>query len=251
MGRVTVRRTILWLVVASSTACFTKPDRPPEPADIDGPSARPHIVGKNRGNNITSATMSYPLAIPAGDSLLLIAGVALGANCTEPIPSVLEISAGGVQLTRLESIVGTPCGGGSRSEQWILAQPPAGDMVLVTFVLDAPATSFHTMAMAIDGVHPTQPIRNSATNFGRGTTSTVVVDSGATDLVIDTIGQGGAISGPGAAQNREFQMNQSGDTTLDNSGASSKPGADGRVTMTWEFSQNDEWQTIATSIKSP
>jgi hypothetical protein len=247
MGIVTVRWTITCLVMAS-TSCFSKPERPPEPIDDGGLPATPRIVGKLNGQNVNTMTMTLTLEVPPGDARFLLAAVHAGKSCTDAIPTVLQVDADGTRLTPLGAVAGTVCGTGSRSEHWALVAPPVGT-VDVTFQLDGPATSLHAMAIVLDDVDQVTPVRGSETNSGQGTASSVMVDSGEGDLVIDTVGQGGLIMGPGSGQDVVLMKNMTASTTLDNSGASKKRGVDGGVTMVWNFDLNDEWQTVATSIR--
>lgn len=249
----TFRRVMLCVALASS-ACFTKPDRPSgTDADVTGdgtPGRSPRIVADNHGNNLNASTLSLPIRVPAGDALFVLAGIHLGRQCTDGIPNVLEITAtGNVPFTRLESIAGSPCGPGSRSEHWGLVAPPVGD-IDITFVLDGPPQSMHVVAVVVDHVNQTTPTRLTATNTGRGVDSMIRLDSAPDELVIDSIAHGGGIEGPGANQQRVFTMNQSATTTLDNSGASARPGA-ATVVMMWQFGSDDEWHALATSIKPP
>jgi hypothetical protein len=249
MGEVAVRWTITCLVM-SSTACFTKPERPSDStADAAAPTTGLRVVSDRHGNSTNMSTMSYRILVPPGDALFLLVGVHAGAQCADTIPTVIQVTADAMDLARAAEVVGTPCGANAaRSEHWSLAKPPVGDNVQITVVLAGPAQSLHTSAIVLDGVDLTDPVRGSATNTGRGADSSIAIDSAQGDLVIDTIGQGNTISNVGAAQQRLFIENHSADTTLDNSAASSKPGAP-LVTMIWEFAQDDEWQTIATSIR--
>jgi hypothetical protein len=257
MGLVTIRGALLAAAVFCP-ACFTKPappsgSGPPGDASVDDSpvsGSSPIHVADNHGNNTNASSLNLALRIPEGDSQFLLAALHLGGNCANAAPNVLSVTVtGNVAMMLLRSIEGTPCGPGSRAEHYGLVAPPTGDIDIV-FQLDAAAPSFHVFAVALDHVNQDTPTRVPATNMGASVSSLLEVDSSPNELVIDTISQGNGITQPGAQQERLYTMNQSPNTTGDNSGASVRAG-NTTVTMTWDFVAMDQWQAMATSIKPP
>ncbi len=195
-----------------------------------------------------SNTLTYALTIPAGANRLLIVSAQIGSNCASSTPTVTGVTYAGVALTRITSIVGTPCGpAATRSEQWRLIAPATGtNDVVVT--LSAIPDSLHSGAMAFAGVDQAAPVRAFASASGTGLSSFVSVTSAIGDLVVNTVGQGGSVTAPGGGQTQRFLFNWSSSTTLDNSAGSTAPGA-ASVAMTWTFGSSDEWQTMSSSLR--
>ncbi len=196
------------------------------------------------------STVSYPLTIPAGANRFLIVSAQLGSNCAGSSPTVASITYAGVALTPITSVVGTPCGPATRSEQWQLVAPATGSNN-VDVTLSAAAPSLHSGVMAFTGVDQTTPVRAFASASGSTAAASVTVASAANDIVVNTVGEGRLITGPGAGQTQRFLKNGSNGTTLDNSAGSTAPGA-ASVTMTWTFGGGaDEWQSISSSVRPP
>ncbi len=239
-------------------------DTPPGDAGVDtpvitdgSPDAPPivppvFLVAANaHGDGVASLT--YALDIPASNDRFLVVSIQLGSECTTASSTVLSVTYNGAAATRIDSILGTPCGAGTtRSEQWGLVAPDVGNhMVVVT--LSGPnggakMYSVHSGALAFSGVDQTSPVRASATASGDSVTSTVTVASDPDDLVVNTVGQGDSIAAPGNNQTLRFIENTSSGDTLDNAGASTAPGA-ATVDMTWTFGDPDQWQSISTSLR--
>ena len=104
--------------------------------------------------------------------------------------------------------------------------------------------------MAFAGVHQITPVRASATARAGNNSNTisVMVASAPYDLVVETAGTGGNFNNPGMGQTMVFRNNASSGNTLDNSAASTKPGAAGMVTVSWSVGL-DESQEIASSLR--
>ena len=218
------------------------PDAPPD-ARIPPAFA---AVASARGAGVASLT--YSLVIPPGAGRFLLVSVQLGSNCTAAVPAVTGVTYGGLALTQITTIVGTPCGmTTTRSDQWQLVAPPEGAHSVVVTLAGA-ASTVHSGALAFTGIDQTTPVRASAIARGDGTQSSVAVASQPGDLVVSTVGQGGGITAPGAGQAERFKRNASGDNTLDNSAASTATAAGLMTTMTWAFTVTDEWQTISSAL---
>ncbi|HWO20246.1 MAG TPA: hypothetical protein VNO30_15865 [Kofleriaceae bacterium] len=219
------------------------PDAPPD-AMIPPAFA---AVASARGDAVASLT--YSLTIPPGAGRFLLVSVQLGSNCTAAVPAVTGVTYSGLALTRITTIVGTPCGMlTTRSDQWQLVAPPDGAHDVVV-TLAGTANTVHSGALAFTGIDQTTPVRASAIARGDGTQSSVDVASQSGDLIVNTVGQGGGIVASGAGQTERFKRNASGDNTLDNSAASTAAAAGTTTTMTWAFTVTDEWQTISSALK--
>lgn len=232
---------------AGAPDATTGPDaRPDAPPDAKLPPAFA-AVANARGSGVASLT--YSLAIPPGAGLFLLVSVQLGSNCTAAVPGVTGVTYSGLALTRITTIVGTPCGmSTTRSDQWQLVAPPDGvHDVVVT--LAGNADTVHSGALAFTGIDQTTPVRASAIARGNSAKSSVDVVSQPGDLVVNTVGQGDSIVAPGGGQTERFKRNATGDNTLDNSAASTAPAAGTTTTMIWTFSIVDEWQTISSTLK--
>jgi len=198
-------------------------------------------------------SLTYALTVPAGTDRALIVSVQLGSDCAgTAVPTVSGVTYATVALTRITSILGTPCAPGTtRSEQWQLVAPATGTNNVVVTLSGATQSSIHSGALLFTGVHQTTPVRafNSASGgpaSGNGASSTVNVTSAAGDMVVNTVGQGCGITSAG--QTQRFLNNVNCGTTLNNSGGSTAPGA-ASVTMTWTFTSADEWQTISSALQ--
>jgi hypothetical protein len=223
------------------------PDAPPDaPPDARIPPAFAAVVSA-RGAGVASLT--YSLAIPPGAGRFLLVSVQLGSDCTAAVPAVTGVTYSGLALTRIATIIGTPCGmTTTRSDQWQLIAPPDGAHDVVV-TLAGNANTVHSGALAFTGIDQATPVRASAIARGDSTQSSVGVVSQPGDLVVNTVGQGGGIVAPGAGQTERFKRNASGDNTLDNSAASTAAAAGTTTTMTWTFTVTDEWQTISLVLK--
>jgi hypothetical protein len=221
-------------------------------ADVgDGPppDGPPQFVGSQYKSVAGVSNTSYELAVPSVVRGYLLVTVQIGTNCPAANPTVASVTYAGQALTRVTSIDGTPCGPlVTRSEHWHLIAPPRGTANVVVR-LSGVAQTIHTGAFVVSGVNQNNPVRDSATMFGTGLSSMIVVASDPSDLVIDTIGQGRGIVTPGASQTMRYVNNVDTSNTLNNSAAATSAGAV-FVTATWTFVANpDEWQAIATSLR--
>jgi hypothetical protein len=219
------------------------PDAPPDA--MTGPA----FVAAASANDKVVASLSYALAIPPGDGRFLLVSVQLGSNCTADVPNVVAVTYGGVALTRITAILGTPCGmTTTRSEQWQLVAPPTGAHDVAVTLATAGLT-IHSGALAFTGIDPMTPVRATAIARGNGAQSAVTVTSQPGDLVVNTVGQGAGIDATGAGQTERFKRNASGSDTLDNSAASTAVADGSTTTMTWTFKIADEWQSISSALQ--
>lgn len=201
------------------------------------------VISRKKAANVT-----LPLTIPSGSERFLIVSVQLGTNCFSSAPNVVSVRYNGVALAQLATISGTPCGlGGTRSDQWQLVDPATGTHDVVV-TLSNEADTVHCGALAFTGVNQTTPVRATAKASGAGDSSSVTVASAVDDLVVNTVGQGNSIEAPGVGQTERFLHNVNSFNTLNNSAASTAPGAS-MVTMTWTFGMDDEFQTISSSLR--
>lgn len=228
-------------------------DAGPDTTTIDATPVSPVFVTESHTSMDAAAALSYPLDVPAGSDRLLLVSVQIATtNCGTASPDVMLVSYNGAALTRVTAILGIPCSGNPtpvKSEQWQLVAPEVGSHNVIV-LLSGPGASVHSGALLFTGVDQVAPVRASMSASGEGTSSTVDVPSAIGDLVVNTVGQGGNISGP-ATGTQLFLNDVDGSNTFNNSGASSAPGAAGTVTMAWLFAVNDEWQTISSSLRPP
>lgn len=221
-------------------------------ADVpSGAPVVPPVLVASAGSHADNAmTALVSLTVPEGDNRFLLVWVGVGSNCADAtVPTIQSVAYAGLPLTRVTTNSGTPCGPTvTRSEQWQLTSPGTGAHDIVV-MLSAAAVTVHLGALALTGVNQTTPVRASATGSGKDVAASVVVDSAPDDLVVSTVGQGFAVTGPGTGQTAAYIVNATRDTTLDNSAASTAPGAAPVVAMNWTFAMSDEWQMIVSSIE--
>ncbi len=238
----------LCAILLVGTGCFSKPDRPDQPGTDAADGMTSHVVGSNKAAATTQSALSYTLPIIDTANRFLIVAVQIGTNCDNTAPNVIGVSANTMPLNADPmSIVGTPCGGNTTTQLFTMVNPPTGT-VSILVQLDGFAKSIHTAALAIDGVDQADPIRNLKAAKDTGARSAVQLMAEPADLVVDFVGAGNTIDQPGTGQTKAFIDNQSGNTTLDNTAASSMP-AVGLTTMLWTFTQIDEWQAVAVALR--
>jgi hypothetical protein len=218
-------------------------------APVDAPPQPPSFAVASFAHDGAVLSLTYSLTVPPGTNRYLLVSVQLGSYCGPPVGVVSTVTYGGKPLTRIASIVGTPCGiDSTKSEQWQMIDPAVGTDDIVVTLATAGAT-IHSGALAFTGINQVTPVRASTTLSGEGTSSSLSVNSAPGDIVVNTVGHGGGIIAPGAGQTQQFLDNTSGGDTLDNAAASTMSGAASSVTMTWTFAPSDQWQTISTSLQ--
>lgn len=246
----------LSLALAACGSVSGGPDAPPA-ADamidsappIDAAASPPLLVATTSTHENNTDTLPLPITVPVGTNRFLLVTIAIGSGCMGSTPTVTGVNYDSSPLARITAITGTPCGAdATRSEQWRLAGPAIGAHEVV-ISLSAPGLSVHGGALVFTGVDQSDPVRASATGSDEGTEAGVMVASAPGDLVVSSVGQGNAINAPGTGQTRVFLENASSTNTLDNSAASTAPGAAPGVTMQWTFSALDEWQMIVSSLR--
>lgn len=222
---------------------------------VDAQVAPPIIVapvldatGVNRFANTSTAIISMNL--PEGADRFLLISVGIGSACGDPsVAAVSSVAYGGIALTRVASVTGTPCAvNATRSEQWQLVAPATGAHDVVV-TLSAPALTVHVGGLGFTGVDQTTPVRASATGHGADAAASVAVTSAVNDLVVSTVGHGYAVTAPGTGQTPAYIFNATGVNTLDNSAAATAPGAAPVVAMDWTFPLSDQWQMIVSSLQ--
>lgn len=247
------------VLVALVTGCLSKPPRPSgDPGDggLDGdarPGTGPRVIASLGGSRAAASSLTTTIEVPDRPDRYLLATVQVGSDCATVAPSTIlaqvEDADGTLHpLMPIASISGTPCGQTSRSELWELRAPPAGGLE-VTVALDGIAMSLHGAAIVFAGIDQTTPTRAPASASGEGAFTSVEVAAEAGDLVLTTVGHGTTIETPGPLQKELFLVNHGTSTTLDNSSASTAPGA-ALVTTTFEAVGVDQWQTIAVPLRS-
>lgn len=212
----------------------------------------PVLVASVSTRTTGTSSLSFLLTVPPGVDRFLIVSAAIGSACGDPsVATVTGVTYGGVPLNRIDAVTGTPCDAKvTRSEQWQLVAPAMGtNEVLVT--LSGPGLTLHGGALLFTGSNQVTPVRASMTGRGASTEASVVVPSAIGDLVVSTVGQGDSIVSTGLGQTSVSVLNAGGSNTLDNSAASTAPGAAPVVAMDWRFAISDEWQMIVSSLQPP
>lgn len=218
-----------------------------------GPSRASAAISVVEVSNVRTfnpgTSFTYALFFPAATNRYLLVAVELGGLCTSTMPAITGITYRGVAMTRITSVVGTPCGAnGTRSEQWGLVAPLTGaGNIIISFASPVQYT-LHSQAVAFAGVDPTNPVRAFASGSGMGTSSSVTVSSAPGDVVVNTVGQARNILAPGNCQQQHVIANHTQSYTLDSSGLSTATAAASPVTMTWAFGPDGSWQSISTSL---
>lgn len=217
------------------------------PADAPTP---PMVVAAPRDHNTNASTLQVTLTVMPGTARYLLVALEIGSMCGDAgVATVTSVSYGGVALERVAQIVGTACSQtATRSEQWGLVAPAVGTGDVVVMLSDKVA-SLHVAALLFTGISQTMPVRASQTGSGRSNSASVSVASAVGDLVVSTVGNGDEVVAAGGGQDTVFILPGSGNNTLDNSGASTKPGASPMVAMDWKFNIADEWQMIVSSLR--
>lgn len=213
------------------------------------PSTAPAVIAAQGAHAMDVAGLTYPVEIVDGEARVLLVSLHAGGACGDPAPAAIGVSYGGAPLVRIATLTGTPCGPGATvTEQWLLVAPPVG-VADVALTLAPTPHVVHSTALSLTGVDPAAPVRNIATGSGTGLASTVTVLSAPGDLVVNAVCQGDGIAAPGGAESLLRIDNVDNSHTLNNSAVSIAPGAAPAVTSTWSFTAQDEWQTIATSLR--
>lgn len=246
------------LLVLAVTGCFAKPPRPEgEPADgpADGDATdRPRLAAAQPASRTAGSSLSYSITIPDEPDRYLLVTIQIGTNCDDSAPPITnaELHAGIdiVPLVSVAQLISTPCGGNTHSELYELRAPAPGSHEVVVAVAGT-APSLHSAALAFVNVDGAQPIRAQTMATGDSAMSSVAIASEPGDLVVNTVGFGAAIDGPGASQHEIFRRNVATTTTLHNSAASFASGTGAQLDMTWDAASVEQWQTISTALRAP
>lgn len=247
-------------VAGVAAGCFTTPPRPdddaaPAPDDADTVLPGPRVLQDTTRSRNDGPSLAYTISIaPEANYVLVTAQI--GGTCSNPAPPIATIEARDeamttYPLTSIATITGTPCSAdGSHAELFELRSPPEGSLEIVIALVGI-APSLHSAAIAFANVDPDNPARATATTSGDSARTSVSVDAMAGDLVVNTLGHGQTIDSPGPKQMELFRTNVDGTTTLNNSSASTAPGRNGAVEMTWEARAVGQWQSIAVALRTP
>lgn len=224
------------------------PDGAPDAARVSPPV----LVASTNARTAGTSSLSFLLTVPPGADRFLIVSAEIGSKCMDPsVAMVTGVTYAGVPLQRIDAVTGTPCGANvTRSEQWQLVAPAMGTNDVV-ITLSEPGLTLHSGALVFTGSNQTTPVRASMTGQGANPEASVVVPSAIGDLVVSTVGQGDSIVSTGLGQTPVLLLNESSANTLDNSAASTAPGAAPVVAMDWRFEVSDEWQMIVCSLQPP
>jgi len=216
--------------------------------DVEGATAAPAVVTTQGANAEGVAMLGYPIVIAEGAPSTLLVSVHAGDGCAAP-PSAIPLNHGGVPLAQVASLTGTPCGMGSTvTALWLLSAPPVG-VADVELILTPSPGVVHSTAVALTGLDPADPVRDVGVAAGSSAASTVSVQSEVGDVVLSAIGQGSGIEAAGAPATILRIANVDSSHTTNNSAVSIAPGASPAVISTWSFTADDEWQTMAVSLR--
>jgi hypothetical protein len=205
-------------------------------------------VASSSGQNADA--VAVPIMVPPGENQVMVIFVAVGTNCVDTTqPSTKSVALDQATPMSIGFVEGTPCRMQlSRSEVWLVKGPPTGANSVVV-ALNGSARSLHASALVFAGVNLAEPYRGPAGATGEGVASTLMVDSAPDDMVVSFVAQGTMITGPVAPGTLRYLANVNADTTLNNTAASTYPGASPTVTATWTFGSSDQYQAIALSLK--
>jgi len=213
-------------------------------ASTGGP---PQLLVQKTGHTGSGALMqTLTLSIPPADRTVLLVDVGLSGDANFA-PVIETISFAGLPLTFIDRAMGVPTQPTTVSELWQMVAPPAGNNEMVQITLSSPGLSFHAGAFVFEAVDQTAPVRSSVPGSGRGSAATGTIASMPGDTVLGVVGAGSAITLTDGAQEL-YKDNVSSAYTLDNSSASTAPGADS-VTISWTLAQLDNWQTMLVSLR--
>ncbi len=172
-----------------------------------------------------STSVSWSHTVGSGANRILVVGLASEGNGFAP--SASSVTYGGQSLTRqaLRTL------GSGISEIWTLVAPPTGTATII--VTYSQAETVNGGSVSFFGVDQGAPVRGSSTanQLNSGVISTGVF-SITGDVVVDTVAVNGGFNSvtPGAGQT----MRWSSFINPTHLGAgSTKPGADGTTTMSW------------------
>ena len=217
----------------------------------DGAAPTPSVTNTVRGSNFNMSSLTWPVDLGQYPADLLLVSVNIGSDCTmDPsVPTISSVTFGGMTLTQLIQISGTPCNvNATRSALWMLFAPPQARLD-VAVTLSGNARSLLTSSIAIDGVTATGGVRDVQADSGNLASQSVVITSAPGDLVISVVGHGDVINTPAFGQMQLYLSNITSGLTLANTGASAALGQSPAVTMGWVFNAPDETQIIAASIR--
>jgi len=217
-------------------------------APVDADTTPPAVTMYADAHATNMATLSYQLDIPASRDRLLLVSAQTGNTCSQLAPATIDsITYGGMALAPVETILGVQnCATDTRTEVWALVAPPTGTaMVVVT--LSAAEPTLHSIAVAFEGVDPTTPVGDRESASGAADAASVTVASSPYELVVSFVGQGSGINRPTTGTPIVIDNVSSG-SSLDNSGASTVPGA-ASVAASWVFGSSDNFQEVALSLR--
>ncbi len=216
-------------------------------APADAPPLTPSVSGFGFAHTSNEASLDYTFDTPAASNLLLVTAETGHGSCDEA-PTVTSISYANVTLSPIAQILGVPlCATDTRSEVWALISPPLGS-AQVSVVLSGSDGTVHSTAIAFENANLLQPVRNTATALGMAATPRCrsraprVISSSASWVRATSI----ANAGPGS--NLLFIDDVTPATSLDNTAASTLPGA-ASATADWSFGGSDLWQEILVSLR--
>jgi hypothetical protein len=179
-------------------------------------------------DNANAVTVTWSHTIGNGNNRILVVYVAINGQPN----SVTAVTYGGQALTRQTVSDGIWPG----YQIWTLVNPPVGTAnVVVGYPTPAAIAGASSSYFGVDQTTPIRAINATRTSFyGSGTGSTSV-NSNTGDLVVDMTAMGSTDTDtltPATGQTPRW--NQNGNSWLKAAG-SSKPGASGSTTMTWNY----------------
>ena len=218
--------------------------------DVDVPSGSPPFIGEAHGAQASTNQLTVPANVPAATSHALVA-VQLSQNCglDPPAPAVTSVTLAGVDLQRVTSILGTPCGASlTRSEIW-LAEAPAPGPTTAVATLGASVRGLHVGVVFVGGASPTAPVRAFNATSGYADSASLQVTSMPGDLVVSFAGHGNLLVAPDPSQTTAYVNNVDSNSSLDNTGAAYVTATATATTVGWSFGTVDEWQMIAVALR--
>lgn len=225
-GTIRNHTTTLRLILAFSTIVVS----------VAGPAgAQITFDSAASGSNI-GTSLSWSHTVGSGADRILVVGLASSTGV--PYPSAISVTYGGQPLTR--QVLSTPLSP-PNIEIWTLVAPVTGTATIVAMFPGVPDIAGGSVSFS--GVDQVTPIRannsaKAAANMGSGTISTSVTSTPG-DVVIDALAaftSGPAAETPAMGQTLRWNGGFGGGLSGVFGNGSTKPGAAGSTTVTWNFS---------------
>lgn len=185
-------------------------------------------------------TLSWNHTVTSTANSLLTVSVAVGSQNDGPLS--LTATYNGVAMTSAAKVHADGQSAGF-TQLFYLKAPDAGSHT-VRITLSGGSADLEAGSVSFANVSQTTPLKNITTNFGSGTSASVVVPSAAGDMVVDSAANGSAINASG--QTLQWKNNQN---THTGGGDGAQSVATGSVAVTMSYGvANDWWGIIGADV---